>query len=326
MARAEGTSLSRRGFLATGALAAASVVEARSSPAQAANVQRPVVDVVPEPLQAAAVEGFIDVPGARLHYWDTGGNGQTIVLLHPASGSAESWTYQQPVFAAAGYRVIAYSRRGHYRSEAVGEPVVPSPTDLDDLHALVTQLNLGRFHLVGSAAGSFLGAEFTVAFPDRLHSALLGSSLLNFDDPDFGALVKRLIPANFMQLPADFRELSPSYRVANPQGVARWLEIEKRSRWAPMGPILNTGTAGPRPPGRVPVTFDTLNVAAGRLPVLLMTADADLYMSPALLGMVAAKVPNARTTIVANAGHAVFWEQPRAYNRTVLEFIGRRHA
>src|SRR5437870_1096694 len=68
---------------------------------------------VPLPEQVAAKEGIAEVPGTRLGYWDTGGEGPAILLLHPATGSALIWAYQQPVFAKAGYRVIAYSRRGH---------------------------------------------------------------------------------------------------------------------------------------------------------------------------------------------------------------------
>ena len=41
------------------------------------------------------------------------GGGQPIVLLHPATGSGLIWAYQQPAFVKAGYRVIAYSRRGY---------------------------------------------------------------------------------------------------------------------------------------------------------------------------------------------------------------------
>src|SRR5258706_1787260 len=74
----------------------------------------------PEPLtpipiapQAPAKEGLAVLPGTRLSYWDTGGSGTAIVLLHPATGSARIWSYQQPVFVKNGYRVIAYSRRGY---------------------------------------------------------------------------------------------------------------------------------------------------------------------------------------------------------------------
>ena len=55
--------------------------------------------------------------GAKLWAWDTGGEGAVVLLAHPASGNHASWGYQQPVLAAAGYRVIGYSRRGYAGSD-----------------------------------------------------------------------------------------------------------------------------------------------------------------------------------------------------------------
>jgi hypothetical protein len=48
---------------------------------------------VPIPEQVPAKEGMAELPGTRLGYWDTGGAGEPIVLLHPASGSALIWLY-----------------------------------------------------------------------------------------------------------------------------------------------------------------------------------------------------------------------------------------
>ena len=57
---------------------------------------------VPIPEQVPVNEGMAELPGTRLGYWDTGGSsGESVVLLHPASGSALIWLYQQPVFAKA---------------------------------------------------------------------------------------------------------------------------------------------------------------------------------------------------------------------------------
>src|SRR5258705_2059549 len=110
---------------------------------------QPIV-VTPVPTQVPAKEGFADIPDTRLWYWDTGGDGAPIVLLHPATGSALIWAYQQPVFAKAGYRVIAYSRRGHHNSEPVPRenPGIAS----QDLHNLIQFLNTRTIHAVGSAA------------------------------------------------------------------------------------------------------------------------------------------------------------------------------
>ena len=58
------------------------------------------------PKQFVAKEGHVKVAGAILWYWDTGGDGPAVVLVHPGTGSGLVWGYQQPVFAKAGYRVI----------------------------------------------------------------------------------------------------------------------------------------------------------------------------------------------------------------------------
>jgi pimeloyl-ACP methyl ester carboxylesterase len=52
------------------------------------------------------------------------GTGPAVVLLHPATGSSLVWGYQQATFAAAGYRVVGYSRRGFNGSSPV-DPANP---------------------------------------------------------------------------------------------------------------------------------------------------------------------------------------------------------
>lgn len=324
----DGAALDRRAFIGGTLLLAGAATSLSSATAAGRDNKSPLVAVVPEPAQAPVSEGFIDVKGARLWYWDTGGKGEPVVLLHPGTGSGASWAYQQPAFVAAGYRVIGYSRRSHYKSENIKTDNAPPgspPSDLDDLQQLRTQLKLDRFHLLGSAAGGFLGAQYVVNFPDTLLSVVLACSLMNIQDAEFQQLQARLVPANFHDMPVEFREISPSYRAANPQGTARWLEIEKQSRAVPLG-AMQAGAARPMPPpavGSKRVTYASLDEVSAKVPILFLTADADLYMSPALLAMVASKVHGSELAIIENAGHAAFWEQPEAFNREVLNFFKR---
>ena len=112
---------------------------------------------VPIPEQVPAKEGLAELPGTRLWYWDTDSDGTPVVFLHPATGSALIWLYQQPVFAKAGYRVIAYSRRNHYGSDMATEenPGIGS----EDLHNLMDFLGVKKFHAVASAAGGSVAAQ-----------------------------------------------------------------------------------------------------------------------------------------------------------------------
>ena len=59
---------------------------------------------------------YAELPGVKLWFTDTGGTGETVILLHANTGTAESWQKQAPVLAQAGYRAIAFDRPGRGKS------------------------------------------------------------------------------------------------------------------------------------------------------------------------------------------------------------------
>jgi pimeloyl-ACP methyl ester carboxylesterase len=264
--------------------------------------------------QSPARETHAELPGVRIWYMDTGGSGVPVVFLHAATGSSRVWEYQLPAFTAAGYRVVAYDRRGFGRS--VIDPAGQQPgTGADDLQALVNHLRIDSFHLVGTAAGGFVALDFAMSFPQRLRSLVVANSIGGVQDEDYLELGRRIRPTpQFEALPPDFRELGPSYRAANPGGAQRWLELERTSR-----------AGGSPPPGqtmRNRLTFASLEGI--KVPTLLLTGDADLYAPPAVLRLFAARIKNSESVIVPEAGHSAYWEQPEIFNRTVSEFV-RKH-
>src|SRR5262245_46203361 len=301
-------SMSRRAILGASALLAAGSTLG-GSPAQAApSVSDPMVPV-PLPAQVPARQGLAQLPGTRLGYWDTGGDGAPIVLLHPATGSALIWGYQQPVFAKASYRVIAYSRRGHDNSDPVPRENPGSASQ--DLHNLIEFLGLRRFHVVGSAAGCAVANDYAHSHPDRLFSMVLACGLGGVTDSDYVKASESLRPKGFDEMPADFRELSPSYRAANPQGAAQWFALEHKA--------VTGNRAGQRPSNRITLaSFEKMQV-----PTLLIAGDADLWQPPAMTRMLARRIPNSELVIVPEAGHSIYWERPDVFNSTVLDFIGR---
>lgn len=258
-------------------------------------------------------EKFADLPGVRICYLDSGGTGQPVVFLHAGTGSRRVWEHQIPVFAKAGYRFIAYDRRG-YGQTVVDQSVAPGSA-ADDLKALLDHLKLGRIHLVGTAGGAITAMDFALSFPERLRSLVIANSIVGVQDKEYVEMGKRLRPPQFDALPPEIRELGPSYRAANPAGAQRWIELEKMSR-----------AEGPRPAAqkmRNQITFAALETL--KMPVLLMTGDADLYTPPSALRMFAPRIRHAELAIVPEAGHSAYWEQPEIFNRHALRFI-RKHS
>ena len=263
---------------------------------------------------APARETYADLPGVRIWYRDTGGSGTPVVLLHATTGSSRVWEHQLPVFSENGFRVIVYDRRGFGRS--VIDPAGAQPgTGADDLQALMNHLAVDRFHLVGTAGGAFVAIDFALSFPEKLRSLVIASSIGGVQDEEFVALGRRIRPSpQFDALPAEVREVGPSYRAANPEGTRRWVDLEKVSR--PPGPLAPAQTLRNR------VTFASLERIT--TPTLLMTGDADLFAPPPVLKMFAARIKNAESLVVPEAGHSLYWEQPEIFNRAVLQFL-RKH-
>jgi pimeloyl-ACP methyl ester carboxylesterase len=289
--------------------AATAILASRCTRAAAPTVDGDATMPVPVPAQAPATEGFAELPDGRLWYWDTGGGGEAIVLLHPNSGSALTWPYQQPVFARAGYRVVAYSRRGHHRSSPV--PPENPGSGSTDLHAIVDWLGLGAFHLVAAAGGCSHALDYAHSHPERLSSVVLCGGRGGIDDEEYQALTTSLLPEGFEQMPPEFRELGPSYRAANPDGVRAWVEQH--------GMAVTGNREGQEAVNRV----TWMSLGGLRVPVLLMTGDADLYIPPSLLRSFAAAIPGSEMMLFPEAGHAIYWEQPERFNRAVLDFLAR---
>lgn len=264
---------------------------------------------VPFPEQVPAKEGMAQLSNTRLGFWDTGGSGQPVVFLHPASGSALIWLYQQPVFAKAGYRVIAYSRRNYYNSESAPQdnPGIAS----EDLQNLIEFLGLEKFHIVSSAAGGSVAADYALSHPERLLSLTVSSNNLAATQGYIAEAAARIKLREWDDLPRWFRELGPSYRAANPDGVKKWTELNHKSETGrgARQKLVNVVT---------PERLESLKVRT-----LLMTGAADMFTPPSIMRMIARQVPNNELVIVPECGHSPHWEQPELFNRTVLEFIGR---
>jgi non-heme chloroperoxidase len=86
-------------------------------------------------------------------YYEDHGEGQPVVLIHGYPLNGHSWERQHRVLLQAGYRVIAYDRRGFGRSS---QPVVGYDYDTfaADLAALIEHLDLTDAVLVGFSMGT----------------------------------------------------------------------------------------------------------------------------------------------------------------------------
>jgi pimeloyl-ACP methyl ester carboxylesterase len=253
---------------------------------------------------------YADLPGIRLWYVDTGGTGEPIILLHSTTATCVSWEPQITAFAGAGYRVIAPDRRGWGRS-MVKPDSESGVAGADDVDALVDHLKLDKFHLAGIGGGGLIALDYAAWRSDRMRSLIIGSCIASRSEKEILDFSARIAAPKDAKLPRVYTDVGASYRGSNPQGIARWLEIEKTAR-QPGAPALEL---------RTPNSY--AKIANITVPTLVLAGAADVVAPPALMRLWAPHVKNSEWTVVPDAGHSMAWEQPDIFNEKVLEFISR---
>ena len=262
---------------------------------------------------AAAFQGYAELPGVRLWYVDSGGDGVPIVLMHANTGNADTFEQNTPGLVAAGYRTIAFDRRGWGRSMANADTGPQPGNKGEDLSNLVDYLGLDPFHLVGIAGGGFIGYVYSFWHPERLRSLVVAASggAGALKDPELVALRQKTALPGMRNWPAQFREVSTGYQANNPEGLERWLEIHQHARQegAPTQPLGDE------------ITFEKL--ATIKVPTLLMPGDQDLTTPPWVMRRQAVHIPGVEFVVFPEGAHALNYEYPEAFNRELLNFISR---
>ena len=118
-------------------------------------------------------------PATELHYHDLG-KGKPVVLIHGWPLSHRMWESQVNALTEAGYRCIAYDRRGFGDS---GQPAggYDYDTFASDLNDLMTQLDLRDVTLAGFSMGGGEVARYLGRYgSDRVSKAMLLGAVTPF--------------------------------------------------------------------------------------------------------------------------------------------------
>lgn len=124
-------------------------------------------------------------------YYEDHGSGKPVVLIHGWTLSGRSWEKQIPALVEAGYRVIAYDRRGFGWSSQPWEGY-EYDTLAADLRKLIEHLDLRDATLVGFSMGGGEVARYISTYgTGRVSKAVLAAAVppyfyKSLDNPDGG--------------------------------------------------------------------------------------------------------------------------------------------
>jgi non-heme chloroperoxidase len=262
-------------------------------------------------------------------YYEDHGTGKPVVLIHGWPLSGRSWEKQEAALLEAGYRVIAYDRRGF------GDSSKPaSGYDYDtfaaDLDKLMTKLDLRDAALVGFSMGGgevarYLGAHGSGRVSRAVFIAAVPPMLLKTPDNPGGVDgsvfegIKRAIaadrPAFLSKFLSDFYNVDSlrGKRVSDDLVRLSWNVAAGASAKGTLDCVSAWGTDFRKDLARIDV------------PTLVIHGDADRIVPIAVSGARTREaVKGARLVAVEGGPHGLTWTHAEQVNRELLDFLGQR--
>lgn len=263
-----------------------------------------------------------------LHVDDTGGDGRPVVLIHGWPLSAESWKLQTPALQAAGYRVVAYDRRGFGRSDKKGRGF-DYDTLAEDLEGVMDQLALSDVTLVGFSMGGGEVARYVTEFgEDRLHSVVFASAVTPYllqgeDNPDgpltkkqAAAMAKGLLTdedAFYDQFTKDFFSVDGQLQVTEAQRKEALVLCHQASKKAALKAMAAFGSTDFRD--------DLANVT---VPTLVMHGDGDFIVFYEGSGARTHQaIAHSELVVLAGAPHGCNVSHAEQFNSALIDFLAK---
>jgi pimeloyl-ACP methyl ester carboxylesterase len=283
--------------------------------------------------------GFLEAGGVRTRVYDSGGDGEPLVLIHGgdfgSTYSLDGWSLVLPDLARR-FRVVAFDKLGQgHTADPRSEGEHTWPPLFRHAVALLDELALGPAHLVGHSMGALLASRIAFEWPELSRTlVVVDSNTAAADDPrhPWGAF---------------YDDLAARMPAGPPTRESVRMEPEEQS-WSPehvtddfverMLAIAQLRPSGDRSwydrtwlPSIVEMrrkNLEEIDEQGVPVPTLVVWGvddpSAPVPLAYALFERIVARTAEAELHVLGRAGHYSFRERPAAFVRLLDAFcLGR---
>ena len=261
-------------------------------------------------------------------YYEDHGSGKPVVLIHGYPLSGASWEKQVPVLLDAGHRVITYDRRGFGKSS---QPTTGYHYDTfaEDLHKLISQLELRDFALVGFSMGGGEVARYLGKYGSKgVSQAVIISGIPPFllktaDNPEGvdGSVFEGIQKAVAADRYAFFTEFFKNFYNTDLLLGKRVSEQAVQASWN-----VAAGASATASLACVPTWHEDFRKDLSRIdvPTLVIHGDADRILPITASGVRTAKlIKGARLSVVKDGPHCITWTHADEVNPELVNFLAK---
>jgi pimeloyl-ACP methyl ester carboxylesterase len=240
--------------------------------------------------------------------YEVGGQGPAILLSHGYSATGHMWAPQRPALEP-GWRLITWDMRGHGETDSPADPAAYSERlTVDDMRGLLDHLGVRRAVIGGLSLGGYMSLAFHMRYPEMVRALVICDSGPGYRNAEARAQWNERAQARA-------RDLEARGLAALDSGSREMREARARHRSAQGLAHAARGMLAQEASG----VIDSL--PGIRVPTLVVVGDRDTPFLPPSEYM-AKKIPGARLATIPDAGHSSNIDQPEAFNRALLEFLG----
>ena len=261
-------------------------------------------------------------------YYEDHGSGQPVVLIHGYPLSSASWEKQVPVLLNAGYRVIAYDRRGFGKSS---QPTSGYNYDTfaEDLHQLISHLKLRDFALVGFSMGGGEVARYIGRYgsKDVSRAVIIGGVppflLKTGDNPEGvdASIFKGIEQAVAADRYVFFTEFFKNFYNTDVYLGKRVSEQAVQASWNVAASASAVASLACVPTWHEDFRKD---VAKIDVPTLVIHGEADRIVPFAAAGQRTARlIQGAELVTIKDGPHNIAWTHAEEVNSALLKFLGK---
>lgn len=242
------------------------------------------------------------------------GDGSAVLLLHAGIADRRMWDGHLELLAAAGHRVVAVDLPGFGEAAAGPGPVA----HWEDVVETMDALGIERASIVGNSFGGAVALRVAALYPERVSSLLLFSAPA-VPEPDPSPELLGVWEAEEEALAAGDVEKAVE------AVVSAWVRAdapdEVRHRIAAMQRRNYELHASEQEFASDPLEEDPTLLGGIDCPVLLAAGEEDMVDFKNVLEELAARLPSARTALIAECGHLAPLEAPEEFRRLVLAHV-----
>lgn len=242
------------------------------------------------------------------------GEGEPVVLLNGIMMTTASWVFQTRALSPH-FRCVLHDFRGQLRSP---DPAGPYTMEqhVEDLRALLDELEIERAHIAGTSYGGEVGMMFALEHPERVRTLTAIACVSHIEPPLRDAVVRwrdaaRTDPGSLFEITAPYNfspgVLTPSFIE---QGGDR-LRSYGSQFLANLADLCDAFL-------RLDIT-DRLDGI--RCPSLVLCGENDILKPPHYSETIASRIPGARLQVIPGAPHAMVLENHDAVNEALLRFL-----